>query len=207
MIRKSTWIVLAVFVLALAGAYWWQQNQEQKESQATPEPEPNVFLFDFGDAELSTVRLERVGDKAVELQRDAEVSWTALSPEQSGPLDSQSLESTLSQLAALSTLSQLDTPPGLAAIGLELPVYRIQVTLSDGRTLTAAVGKKTPTGSGYYVQADDKTVYVVNQFSLDSVLELIDNLPILEPTATSESPTPTAGAETPPADATPVGTP
>jgi hypothetical protein len=202
MIRKSTWIILAVFVLALAGAWLWQRNQAQKEAQATPQVSSPGYLFDFGEATLTGLRLERVGGQAIELKRGEDGAWTAVWPAQSAPLDSQALDGNLGQLAALSTLTKLEKAPNLADMGLEPPAYRMLVILSDGRQLRAAIGKATPTGSGYYVQADNQGLYVANQNSLDPILGLVDTLPLLLPTETVDAAASPAGT---PDDGTPAG--
>jgi len=209
MIRKSTWILLAVFALALAGAWYWQRQQAQQEAETTPTPEAAGYLFDFGESSLSGMRLERVGDQSVELKRAEDGTWTPVSPAQPYPLDSQLLDGTLGQLAAMATLTTLDAPPGLADMGLDLPMDQLQITLADGRELKAAIGKATPTGSGYYVRVEDQAVYVVSKYSIESITELVDKLPLLEPT---ETPVPatldeTPAAGEPSAGPTPVGTP
>jgi hypothetical protein len=204
MIRKSTWIVLAVFVLALGGAVLWQRNAKQKEAQATPEANQSALLFDFGDAKLTGIRIERVGDKVVELKHDGE-AWTAVWPEQPGPLDSATLNGTLGSLSAMATLTKLDEAPSPADMGLEPPVYRLLLKLSDGRQLVAAVGKTTPTGSGYYVQSSNQGYYVASKYSLEPLLNLVDTLPLQQPTETPNLATAPAVDSTP--ALTPEGTP
>ena len=204
MIRKTTWIVLAIFIIILAAALIWQRNQQQQAAEATPtEGGASQNLFAIDD-QIVAVRLERVGDRVVELKRNDQGEWTIAWPE-GLEADSASLDSTLGQLASMTILSALEEAPALEDMGLNLPAYRILITLKSGKQIYASIGKETPTGSGYYVQGSDRRLSIVGKFSLDPVLGLIDNLPL--------KPTPTAAVETPSGDgsnqetATPIATP
>ena len=65
------------------------------------------------------------------------------------------------------------------------PTYQLQLTLVDGSQLMAAIGDKTPTGTGYYVlPAGAANVVTVNSSSLEFVLALLVSPPIIPPTAT-----------------------
>lgn len=203
MIRKTTWIVLAFFVVVLAAALIWQRNQQQAAEATPTENGATQNLFAIDD-QITAVRLERVGDRVVELKRNDQGEWTIAWPE-GLEADSASLDGTLGQLASMTILSALEEAPALEDMGLTSPVYRVLITLKNGKQIYASIGKETPTGSGYYVQGSDRRLSIVSKFSLDSVLGLIDNLPL--------KPTPTAAVETPSGDgggqetATPVATP
>jgi hypothetical protein len=203
MIRKTTWIVLAIFIVILTAALIWQRNQQREDEAAPTEESASQNLFAIDD-QITAVRLERVGDRVVELKRNDQGEWTITWPE-GLDADSASLESTLGQLASMTILSALEEAPALEDMGLTSPAYRILITLKNGKQIYASIGKETPTGSGYYVQGSDRRLSIVSKFSLDSVLGLIDNLPL--------RPTPTTAVETPSGDggaqetATPVATP
>jgi hypothetical protein len=87
----------------------------------------------------------------------------------------------------------------LAAFGVLSPTYVIEIKLADGKLLKAAIGDKTITGSQYYLLRDGETsVLLASSFSLEPVLKMLDEPPVVKPTeapAASESP--------PPATATP----
>ena len=88
------------------------------------------------------------------------------------------VESAVTQLLSLRTLSTMQQVPDLKAIGLDPPAYRILLTLSDGQQITINVGAATPTGSGYYVLVSERPLYVVNKYGIDAFLELVDSPPI-----------------------------
>jgi hypothetical protein len=54
--------------------------------------------------------------------------------------------------------------------------------------MVVKVGKLTPIQNGYYTKVDDGPVTVVNNYSLDAFLKMLDHPPVLE------TPTPTVSA-------------
>jgi hypothetical protein len=207
MIRRETWIVLALFLIALAGLLLWQRYgspaEEEAESTETVEQKP---LFDLEFAKLQSVRLQR-RNEAVEFERDDAGAWQIVSPEQDQPTDSESLESTLSQLETV-TGEPMENAPEMAAMGLDQPAYRLLLTMEDGRQQTASVGKETPTGGSYYVLSSDGSVYLVSSYLLDPILGLIDALPLQStPTPADVYPSPEVTPGLEPTENIPAGTP
>jgi hypothetical protein len=80
---------------------------------------------------------------------------------------------------------QLDLLP----FGLEDPGTRVTLLLADGSTKAFDVGRAVGIGGKTYVRAgggDD--IQVVSQYSLDDVVGLLENVPVLPPTSTPEVP-------------------
>ena len=123
------------------------------------------------------VRLEQMSGAWVLIDPTAEATDTARAA------------SLATQLGSLTIRSLLETPPAASAMGLEPPAYTIRLMLGDGSRLTAEVGAETPTKSGYYVRVTDgrrpgeALVAVVNTFSVQSIVDVLDSPPIyLTPT-------------------------
>lgn len=192
MIRKETWVILGLFILALAGLLIWQRSQEDSALEAT-ESNDRELLFDLGDSRPIYVRLERVGERVVELERDQADLWQVIWPAKTSG-DSEALESTLSQLSAVAILGRMENPPSLEEMGLAPPAYRLLIKLEDGRQLSVSVGRLTPTGSAFYVLNSDRTVSLVNNYSLEPILGLLENLPLAQ---IEESPAPYPESELP----------
>jgi hypothetical protein len=196
MIRRNTWVALVVFALLIAVLVFWQRAQENKP----PEPSPTTSetnLLDL-DADIVGMRLEKVGERVVELQRGDQDTWELTWPAGEAT-DVGTVESAVTQLLSLRTLSTMQQVPDLKAIGLDPPVYRVLLTLSDGREITINVGDATPTGSGYYVLVSGRPLYVVNRYGMETFLGLVDSPPI-QPTPT---PDPELAPGTAPATAAP----
>jgi hypothetical protein len=100
----------------------------------------------------------------------------------------QSAGMSLTSLASQREIGELES---LEPFGLDSARYTIRFTLSDGKTFTLHVGDMSPDQTQYYVQrSDQEVVHLVSSFGLDSVLMLVGDPPLLEPT-------PEAGEVTP----------
>lgn len=240
MIRRTTWILLGVFLLLLV-LVWALQNPRFNlggQVEATPSQQATAAqLFDFQPEEVSGLVIEAVSAPAAnatltanaaatfqatltrtptstptlpvtgtqtatltlppedieftraEYRKDSSGVWTIVEP-QGSLSDVGTVESTVGQLIRTNPLDTLESAPPLDVIGLQPPLYQVTLNLEDGRQFIVRVGAKTVTGSGYYLQVDDGPIAVVNQFSVQSILDLLENPP-LQPT---ETPTPEGGA-------------
>jgi hypothetical protein len=194
MIKRTTWIVVAVF-LAVLGAAVYIQRQPLAPETALTEAAPTAAaplanLLPVTMSEISGLRLEETatGD-AVELRLDEQGAWQLLEPPE-GPADASEVESFLSTLTNLRVQTSLEAAPDLSVFGLAAPAYRLSVETAGGETLTVLVGDQTPTASGYYVRVDGNLPQVVNKFSLDSFLRILAEPPELEEIEGEGEPTP-----------------
>lgn len=187
MIRRSTWITLAIFGLVLAAAVVIQQTQQRQAAQATPTAGLD-FLFEVEGSDIIALRITSADGDVVAVQRDEEGEWTLSEPE-NAPADQDRVGSAITQAESLRVLSTLEEEPEAVAIGLEPPQYTITITLGDGQRQTALVGNETPTGSGYYARRQEGALRVVNKSSMDLVLEMLAEPPV---PATAEARTPEA---------------
>jgi hypothetical protein len=196
MIRRQTWIVLGVFVVVLAGGLFWQQTRLKNEPESTPTmaalPQ-DEFLFDLTGASIVQVKVERVEDqKVVELKR-VDDAWQLLEPA-GQETDSAAVESIVSSLLTARIVAKPTGAADLAVLGLQPPVYRVLVTLQNNEQVVINIGNLAGTGAGYYVLSSARVVYVVNQFGLSGLIQMVDAPPVV-PTPTLE-PTPEAAPET-----------
>lgn len=193
MIRKTTWVVLAIFVV-LVGVYWYVQRQAKSEAQATtptPSSQP-VFVTDFGT--VQAVRLEDSSGKVVAIEKDDQGNWNLTEP--TAEIADQDQASTIvSQVTNLRSLAIIDNPPGNDVIGLDTPAYTITIKTVDGGQQIATVGSLTPTSSGYYVKPEGGPLMVVTKTGVDGLFAHLDNPPY--------PPTPTVEPSTIPAEDTP----
>jgi hypothetical protein len=212
MIKRSTWILLAVLALFI-GAYFYLKAHPLQLSTSTPTPTAteSSFLITKDNDTLTKVVITDAQGNTFQMGRDATGNWAIMvgqSPTITQPklaaADQSQAEAAETQLFALSVLTTLETSPPLDVIGLNPPAYTISLEFSSNRQQVLKVGALTPTGSGYYVQLEDK-IYVISQSSIVAVLELLKNPPY----AATPTPVPVMVAtatitETPiPATATP----
>jgi hypothetical protein len=193
MIRRSTWIILGIFLLLIASTLIWQRYRKEEEAKVTPTPEQEMLLN--LTSKIISLRIEGVGSQIVEIVRDEQGQWKLAIPEgHETDTNTDSVESAVSQLSNLRILSTFEQGLDLGATGLVVPAYKITISLEDGQQVVVNVGKATATGSGYYVLLGEKGVYVVSKYNVDSILELLQNPPI-KPTPTPLIETETAPVE------------
>ncbi len=217
MIKRTTWIMLALF-LALAGfALYQRYAPNSTTAQATPSATvaPVEFLFPADQGVVVALTLESREGHRLRAVRQEE-AWRLLEPIEAAA-QAGSMEAATSQLTSLSVVTRLDLNP--ADVGLDPPAYTITVEFSNGQTLTAWIGDVTPTGNGYYARKNDGSIVVIRKHSVDSLLSLLESPPYAETPTPSPTPSPTptptpnppsddvetspAGIETPSATPTP----
>ena len=200
MIRRSTLILVAVFVILLGLALYLQRSRKDEAAQG----EPTVtltYLLDLKAETLSRLRISDPAGTSMEILRGADGGWTLVEP--SGqPVDVVRIEAAVAQVGGLQVVSTLEELPALNVIGLQPPKYRLAAVGEDGREQVAFVGDQTPTQTGYYAHRDGGPLVVVSKFALDSLLDLFTNPPI-QPTPPVTPVTTVEGSAIPEPNATP----
>jgi hypothetical protein len=206
MIKRSTWILLAIFVLLLAGAIFLPGVLEKGQRQpATPTVVATNNLFDFQEQAVSALKIQDAKAKEMSLSR-GDAGWSLVEPK-AEQTDNAAAESGMTQLMAVRVLSTLEATTDLGQFGLAAPAYTMTLALQDGKQHTVLVGNVTPTGRGYYVQLDGGNPLIVDKYGLDSVLGMVDKPPIATPTVTpgvTETITPTLSTTVTPLPATAI---
>lgn len=208
--RRSTVIILILFLVAI-GAYYYLQNRPQTEEPAdditAQEPTSEIsYLFDATDGLPTSIRIEAKTGGTVEVSRDTENVWKLIQPDEAAA-DQGMAEAAASQVTTIriqDRLSDID----LDILGLEAPEYVLFVKFTSGVERKVDIGVITPSGSGYYVRNEDGEILIASKDALDALLNMLTTPPYLEtptpsPTAT-ETPVP---SPTPEAAATETATP
>ena len=175
-----------VAVALLLGAYvLFVQRPRDLAADVTPTTTVTEYLWTLTTDQVSAFRLEDLaGERVVELTQDAAGVWSLVVPGPQ-PAEQGAVTSALGNITGLTLNTTLTTTTDLAPFGVLSPTYRLTVTRNDGWRLVAHVGDKAPTGSTYYVLRDgETTVVTVNAFGLDALIGLLDNPPVVPPTAT-----------------------
>jgi hypothetical protein len=186
MIRRSTFILLIIFVILLASVAFWQRTKSSEEVIETP-TEIQEYLFDFNN-EINALTITGKDGEIIELVRKSDGQWELLQPV-GEETDSDNAEAAISRISVLRVLAKLEqSSTDLAVVGLDKPSYEISITLDDGSVIVTKVGDLTPTDSGYYVSGSGRGILVVDKYGLQSIIDLLDNPPIM-PTPTIEAST------------------
>ncbi len=175
-------VVLGILVLYLVVV----QLPKDTIAALTPTPRVTAYLWAITPDKIGAVRLEdHVNSRAVAFNRDASGAWTLTEPGPQ-PADPNAATQAITALAGLTVANTITSTTELTPFGVLSPTYQLQVTLTDGTQLTAAIGDKTPSSTAYYLlRAGETNVVTINSTSMDAILALLDTPPIVPPTATA----------------------
>ena len=183
MIRRSTLIILFVFIAVLAGGLYFQKYQSNKQAQVTPTPEINVLFPGVTKDQVTGLEIDDNQGKKLVIAQDPSGSWV-VTGFSAADTDPTGIDSMLNQVTSLSILSDLENPPALDVVGLTTPAYIFHITLQDGQQKTLNIGTLTPTKSGYYARLGENNPIVVSKYAVDNIMKLLVNPPIATPIPT-----------------------
>ncbi len=202
MIRRSTWIFVAVFV-GLLGITVYLQRSGFLEEEAEPLPTPRPQLLNIDASLIRHIELESADGERVILDKDAQGAWQLIEPAGKQIGNPTSLDAVINAIASLQALNALENAIAADVIGLSPATYTLTVRTNDGRQLVLRFGSKTPTGSGYYVQNENGKLFVISTLNFESVFKLLSDPTILVTPTPEISPTPAAATSGEGATATP----
>ncbi len=184
MIRRSTWVMLVVLVLVIAGYFIFRARSSATPTGQTPTVTANSFLITQADGTLQALHLSDQAGHATQMQRDTSGNWVITLP-QPGNADPSMAGAFESQVEALRIVSILTNELNPQDAGLSVPTYTIRLTFNGNIQHVLEVGTLTPSSSGYYVRFDSGTIYVIAKDGIDSLANLITSPPY----APTETPT------------------
>jgi hypothetical protein len=184
MIRRSTWIILLVFLAILGGGLYFQKYQSDKQAQVTPTSEFKLLFPGVDKGQITAFEIVDSQERKLIVAKDQSGSW-AVAGYTAADTDPTGIDAMLTQITSLSILSDLEAAPALDVIGLTTPAYRFKVVLQDGQQQTVYVGKLTPTKSGYYARIVEGNPVVVSKYGVDNLINLLDKPPIATPIPTA----------------------
>lgn len=184
MIRRSTWIFFGIFILLIAVVIFWQRIQENQESQITPTP-ANSFLFDLAGKSITGITISGPGGRIVSAKKGSDRNWILEEPA-GQPADAGRIDSTVGIASGLQVLSTINKAGDLETLGLNPASYQLELILIDGTRMQAFIGGLAPTQSGYNVFIEGQPLKIVERYSLEEVLSIFNDPPILQPTPGEE---------------------
>jgi hypothetical protein len=200
--RRST-IVLVVLFAALGLLYWYMQKPgnviKQALATSTTTAQPPSDLIKPEQGPVSQISVQRADGKTVTLKKAGGI-WL-VSADYEAPANQETSEMIAQSVLSLRTVTKLEKAPDLASIGLNNPAYTVSLILGDGSPYTFKIGAATVTGSGYYVEAMDGSVVVIDKYAIEQLTALAAEPPFLQtatpsPAPAIETPAPTALPET-----------
>ena len=196
MIRKSTWIILLIFLVVLGGGLYFQKYQSDKAAQVTPTSELGLLFPGVEQNQISGFEIDSVQGKKFLITMDQDGNWV-VAGYPAEYTNKYAVDDMLTKIMALKVVSDLESAPALDVIGLTSPAYTFQITLKDGQQKTASIGNETPTSSGYYARLADGSPLVVAKYAVDNLLNFLDNPPIATPVPTATGTSSVESTQTP----------
>ncbi len=179
--RRST-LVLVVLFAALGALYWYMQKPgnliRQALATSTPTVQPQSDLLGPEQGPVSQISVQRTDGKAVTLKKAGGI-WLVTTDDEV-PANQETSAMVAQSVLALRVIAKLENAPDLAAIGLDNPAYTVTLTLVDGSPYAFKIGNVAATGSGYYIQANDGSIAVVDKYTLDTLTNLVVEPPFLQ---------------------------
>lgn len=192
MVRKQTWILLAVLAVLVGVTLYLQKNPLPDNASVTPSATSQpVLLRNVQPNDINLVELLNSGEQTpVQISLDDQGGWTYTGKEKS-KADSGKMEQVRSEVTALRVIATLPVDYPADSIGLKTPAQTLTIGTKAGQKVSIRIGKETPTQDGYYVQIGLDAPAVVNKTALDGILNLIKEavpVPTGQAPATTETP-------------------
>jgi hypothetical protein len=188
-------ITLLVISLVVIGAVLVLNNNNQGTA-----PEPTTAasaaagpLFpDINSEDVVSLEIRNTEDETVtRLTKDEADLWTVAEATNSTARGTDQTKA-VGTMDIFATMRYTDsfTADSLETFGLDTPTYQVSMSTADDITMILQVGNTNPGESRYYVlrNNDNATVYLVNTFDLDRVLDLIDEPPYEPPPTATPTP-------------------
>ncbi len=181
MVRRTTWVLLLVFGVLIIFAWLFQRYQANKtEATTTGTPVPTAqMLYDLTISQIVDINITNSDGNSIDFTREpGSTTWVIknLPAEQA---DSFQIESISSQLLSLQVVDTLTQDPPLDAVGLTDPAYTITMTTTDRKQIITYVGSLSVIGTGYYLRVDSGPVVLIDNVTMDDVLHLLKEPPVL----------------------------
>jgi len=192
--RRTTLILVSVFVVLGLFTWWLQTSTKNQAAKPTPAPTAPAMLWGFTSDQVTGLQVtDNTSGQSVVVTKDAQGAWNVVKPE-ARLANSSTIDSITSSLVNLSIMANITSTTDLTQFGLAKPAFTVQADLQNGTSLKAAIGDKIPTGNGYYLlRAGEATPLAVADYGLQPLLDWLKTPPYFVPTPTP-APTSSSGA-------------
>lgn len=180
--KRSTWIVLVIFLALVSLTLYLRQNKPATEDADLTPTATVEYLFDETAGLPTSIDIKARSGGQVAIERNEAGEWVLKEPMEA-EANQGSAEAAASQLTALRILSRPEVAPEEA--GLVEASYIMTVKLTGGTEEIVRIGDITPTDSGYYTKINGSDeILIVGKTGLDALLTLVSSPPYLgTPTA------------------------
>lgn len=194
MVKKPTLILLALFAMLAAFAWWFQRSPYSTANSGTATPTSITNpLTDWKIDDTCQIKFIGSDGSQLSIRRGKSMADWNIDASPSITADSGKVMHLLSELQSLRPLARLETSVDEKAIGLTDKASRITLEDDAGVTSEIIIGNETPTASGTYVKIGT-SVFVMNTQTISSITEMLTLEGMIKKT---ETPTIVAGTPQP----------
>lgn len=188
MIRRSTLVIITLFVIMLAVAIYLTRSGKLNQAQVQPTVDKKNFLSIPVDL-IHQIKIEDATGKYVTVERGSDGKWILVDPQLS-PSDSTRIEQAINQFITMSVITTLEAGLAPEAVGMNPASSTITIYKTDGGLIKVQVGNVTAIGNGYYARLDQQAMQVVGKYALDQMLNLLSTPPVIVTPTLTFTPTP-----------------
>lgn len=165
--KTRTNIALLAVLLALCAGYWYMVRSQHQHKVDVAEAKR---LFAFAPDDVSTITIEREGERATTGVRGADGNWSITAP-LAVPANGLIWERVAKNIAEFSNQRTIEeTPKDLAVYKLDGPRLKVTAATKDGAAIDLRFGEMDPTQKFRYAQLGEGTVFLAGPsqfFELD----------------------------------------
>ena len=188
---KARNIVILVAILAVLGGVFYAVARPKPGPP--PKPEEYVWQIQQEDIEHVTISLphENLSRSFIKISQGDKFPWF-FDDAQHSPVNAQiwggGIPLLLSGPGADRVINENASPEQLTEYGFDDPRMKIDLLLTDNKTMTISVGDQTPTGNYYFVLAPNTNAVATVDYTWYGVLERIVKSPDVyaRPTTTAK---------------------
>lgn len=180
MIRRSTWFIIAIFIILVGFTWFYKRNQTEKaKSTSTPVPTKALAsIYNLQGTQVNEVSISNSkGDEIIFVHDPVSDQWS-IANVPADQADSFKIGSNLAQLLTIQAQETLTQTPPLDAIGLIVPAYTIRIKSNGGEPVITYIGSITPIGNGYYIRVNSGSIAIVNKLVLEDAVNMLTSPPL-----------------------------
>jgi hypothetical protein len=185
--QRSTWILLIVFGILIVFSWLftrYKANNITETATSTPLP-TSESVYNLTSSQIDELIILDNSGKNIDFYRETSNSnnW-AIRDIPADKADNVAIDTAISGLLTIQVIDKLNE-----SIGMASPAYTMTMETVDGNKIITYVGAKNAIGTGYYVQVDSGPIIIVSNLTMDSILNFIQEPPLLATPTPLVSPT------------------
>lgn len=170
--KRGTIAAVLIFAILVGATLLYTQNTQSSPTEsAWTLVATEGYLVELTEAEMQQVTLTNQ-DGTVVVVRGADGLWSLIEPVNPA-IDLGTLEMRITGLLNMEIQQEINPEPADSATGLDHPQASIEIVMKDQSVHKYLVGSANPLGDGFYARAVDGKLVLLNQLSVQDVLDLI----------------------------------